>query len=106
MIEDAINTYNTKTCVRLKRRTNEKDFVKIKGSSSGCWSNVGRTGGEQTLNVQVKGCLTTKGTILHEIMHACGFLHEQNRPDRDSFVAINYENIQSGNEIFKKLILK
>ena len=38
------------------------------------------------------------GTILHEILHALGVYHEHTRPDRDSFVTINYNNIQSGYE--------
>ncbi len=36
------------------------------------------------------------GTVLHEIMHALGFFHEQSRPDRDTFVRINADNIASG----------
>lgn len=33
---------------------------------------------------------------MHEMFHALGRWHEQSRPDRDQFVRINEENIQSG----------
>lgn len=38
------------------------------------------------------------GVILHEIAHAIGLYHEQSRPDRNSFVQINFDQIQSGKE--------
>jgi hypothetical protein len=62
------------------------------GAGSGCWSLLGKQGGQQPLNLQANGCVT-RGIVQHEFLHALGFYHEQSRPDRDSFVRINYENI-------------
>ncbi|XP_053667785.1 hatching enzyme 1.2 [Anopheles marshallii] len=94
LIEQAINEYHAKTCIRFVPRMGETNYVSFESSASGCWSSVGMTGGKQAVNLQIPGCTTLVGTVMHEMMHALGFLHEQNREDRDSWVKIRYENIK------------
>ncbi|XP_049300732.1 zinc metalloproteinase nas-1 isoform X1 [Anopheles funestus] len=96
LIEQAINEYHQKTCIRFVPRMGETNYVSFESSDSGCWSSVGMIGGKQPVNLQIPGCTTLVGTVMHEMMHALGFLHEQNREDRDSWVAIRYENIKPG----------
>lgn len=77
-------------------RSNERDFISIESSNSGCWSSVGRVTKKQSVNLQVPGCTTKIGTPIHELMHAVGFLHEQNRYDRDKYIRVIFQNIKQG----------
>jgi hypothetical protein len=36
------------------------------------------------------------GTLLHEMGHVIGLWHEQSRPDRDSYLSVNYNNVIKG----------
>ncbi|CAL1288279.1 unnamed protein product [Larinioides sclopetarius] len=50
-----------------------------------------------------QGCLYV-GTTIHELGHAIGFYHEQNRSDRDNFLYIYLNNVVRGMEFnFAKL---
>ena len=40
------------------------------------------------------GSFQFTGVVVHEMLHIMGVIHEQNRPDRDNFVTINWANIQ------------
>lgn len=98
-IEDAIKQYHTKTCVKFTPWAGERDYIIITSENSGCWSSVGRVGGEQQVNLQIPGCVQKSGTVIHELMHALGFMHEQNRSERDNYVQINWANVKSGTKI-------
>ena len=59
-----------------------------------CSSSVGRKGGRQTVHLG-HGCKRL-GTIMHEMMHVLGIIHEQSRPDRDKYLKINFKNLKKG----------
>lgn len=90
----AITAFNSKTTICMSRRTTQDDYIRFVYSATiagAGLSPVGRQGGEQQL--YLKGT-ATKGTVMHELMHAIGFQHEQCREDRDQYVRILEENIK------------
>lgn len=91
-VTDAIAHWQAKTNFRFVVRTTEANWVYFT-DAGGCWSMVGMRGGRQTISLGA-GCST--GNAIHEIGHAVGLWHEQSREDRDQFVTINWQNIQSG----------
>ncbi len=94
-IQAAINDFQAYTCIRFVQRTNQADYVDFRSLQDGCYAWLGRTGGQQPINLQDPGC-GSKGTVIHEMNHTLGMIHEQSRMDRDNYVTINYNNIISG----------
>ena len=90
-INDAIVNVNANTNLCVVPRTGEANYVEFV-PASGCSSFVGMIGGRQPINL-ASGC--SFGSTIHEILHAAGIWHEQSREDRDQFVTIHTQNIQS-----------
>jgi hypothetical protein len=84
------------TPIKLRPRTSgDADYVIFSNRDSGCWSELGRVRGAQTIQIE-PDC--GRGGIVHEVLHAAGFMHEQSRADRDQFVTIVWDEIAQGNE--------
>ncbi|XP_058823267.1 astacin-like [Topomyia yanbarensis] len=89
-IQTAMSQFASTTCVRFVPHTTEKLYVSIDSGDTGCWSFQGRStiNKQNRVNLQTPYCTETF-IVVHELMHALGFIHEFTRPDRDSWVSIN-----------------
>ncbi|CAL8075750.1 unnamed protein product [Orchesella dallaii] len=77
------------------------NYVHIK-NLRGCNSDIGRIGGAQEMSL-ADWCLRIS-IIMHEMIHALGYWHEQSRPDRDDYVTILWDNISQQNRYnFRKV---
>ncbi|KAE9556216.1 hypothetical protein FO519_000555 [Halicephalobus sp. NKZ332] len=93
-IAEAIEEYRRLTCIDFAPKSAaDQDYIHIV-PDDGCYSLVGRIGGKQPVSLG-DGCIQ-KGIIIHELMHAVGFFHEQSRADRDDYVTINWNNVEAG----------
>ncbi|KAG8186677.1 hypothetical protein JTE90_014752 [Oedothorax gibbosus] len=93
LILQAMDQYHKLTCLKFVPRTNQRDYIKLV-SLNGCYSYVGRRGGEQPVSLG-SGCGYI-GTIVHELGHAIGLFHEHQRSDRNTYITVYGTNVQSG----------
>lgn len=102
-LRQAIAEYAAKTCIVIRPyRSGDRNYVNlIKGG--GCYSYIGMLNqGAQTISIG-NGC-QYKATVVHEIMHALGFWHEQSRLDRDQYITVGWSNMnQAMRSQFKKV---
>ena len=77
-------------------RTSQANYIIVTNNPnlSGGLSSVGMIGGPQL--IQIGTSSWTEQTLVHEIGHALGLVHEHQRSDRDSYVSINTNNVAPG----------
>ena len=64
-----------------------------------CSSYIGRVRQTNGQELSIGTNCAVLSVIVHEVLHALGFIHEHTRQDRDDYVIINATNIQSGKDV-------
>lgn len=85
----AMSSISAVSSISFVNSTNDNYIRFVPGLANA--SAVGMQGGEQAIYIN---SITHQGTIIHELMHALGFIHEMCRPDRDSYITMNWDNIR------------
>ena len=101
LILSATKEFQDFSNIKFIKRTNEKNYIHFKEGKINCYSNIGMIGNQQTISLSSK---CKKAQIMHELFHSLGFLHEQNRIDRDEFVKVLWENIKKENHLQFQII--
>jgi hypothetical protein len=63
--------------------------------SSNCFSAIGQARRLTRYNLNLGPNCWSNHTVAHELGHAMGFIHEHQRPDRDSYVTVDTSNVRS-----------
>lgn len=101
IIRDVLDYFQSLSNVQFVPYSDQENYVIFESGNEHCFAHLGMIGGPQKV-VLSPGCLQRE--IAHEIMHVLGFLHEQNRMDRDEHINIHWDHIsQEFHEQFKKL---
>lgn len=94
--ERAARTFESRTNICMRPVLGEKDFLEIfRSTKDYFWSNHIGFSQNRDNAVYINDNISL---ILHEMGHALGLFHEHQRPDRDQYVRINWDNVEAGFE--------
>ena len=94
-------TAKTGGIIRFRRKTSGKRVVYKK--EDGCFSTVGAHFWPWGQTLSLADNCSSKGTAIHELLHALGMHHQQSIYNRDNYVTILWDNIRdSKKHNFKK----
>ena len=96
-IMDALNHFMDNTDLEFVEWTGEPNYMEFVSSETagGNASYCGMIGGQQLIWLSNDA---PTASIIHEIGHAIGLIHEHSRKDRDEYILIKEENILPGKE--------
>ena len=101
VIANAARDYNDHTVLRWVPRSNDdSDYVEFKmapdGADYGGLSALGKRGGKQVIEIAKSQLNNAHAhhTVRHEMGHAIGLVHEQQRHDAGNYIDVLWDNIE------------
>ncbi|WKX97466.1 hypothetical protein Q1695_013266 [Nippostrongylus brasiliensis] len=92
-LTNAMKFWEWHTCVNFRPRENETEYILFTGENQGCFSTVGRDETQLVQPVNIgRGCYHF-GVTTHEVGHAIGLFHHQQRYDRDDYVSFEKQEV-------------
>jgi len=99
-IYQGMRMWMQKTCIKFvpygsaeARAAGHNHYIEI-FSGGGCYSSVGYNHRSHQVSLAARGCVYP-GIVAHELGHTIGLHHEQCRQDRDGYLTIMLQNVQS-----------
>lgn len=89
---DACRLWTPFSGVRCVAKGSEAKFAVVSTKQSGCFASVGMPIHSNGIINLGEGCWRG-ATVLHEIGHAFGLIHEHQRTDRDQYIDVLLENV-------------
>ena len=81
--------------ISYKSTRGDENYVLIIADNGKCWSDLGmRSVGHNNMSL-LPSCVQYHLTVLHEFLHAFGVFHTHQRQDRDDYITVNWDDIQS-----------
>lgn len=96
----ACKVWSAVASVQCRLRTaSESNYLFVTDNGEACWTDVGAgdSNSKQVFNFNSEWCWN-RTSLIHEVGHVLGFMHEHQRPDRDRYLKVYPEN--AGNYSF------
>lgn len=91
-IKEGIADWESKTDIKMTESTAVYQ-VYFKRVNSGCRAYLGYPGNDQEVNTVSLSATCDKQSVIHEIGHVFGMIHEHQRINRDNFITISSKTI-------------
>ncbi len=92
-MRSAMNALEAVANLHFVVRAGQSDYLHILNDTGNFTMGIGNYGGRQEVHIFN---WNFRYIMCHELMHSLGVRHEQARPDRDTYITVNYSNIQAG----------